>query len=118
MAGGAPVLVVASAARTANGNSGILLLPERGELLHILIAVSAVSGTTPSMTPSLSWSDDGTAATLVPADPTDAMTALTATPGALKTFQVRGQWYQINWTITGTTPSFTFAAYAYVTGAP
>ena len=116
MAGGDARQVVLSAARTTNGNSSILPLSDKGELLHVLFSVTAASGTSPTLTPSLQWSPDG--AILVPADPADAMTALTTTPGAVKTFNVRASSFQINWTIGGTTPSFTFAVWVYVTGAP
>jgi hypothetical protein len=100
--------------RTANGNSGLIQVPDRGELFHLLVPVSAV-GATPSLTPSLLWSPDGVLGP-INADPADLMTAITATPGAVKTFQVRAPWFQVNYLCSA--GGVTFGLFYYITGAP
>lgn len=101
-------VVAASAARTASGNSGAFTLTEGNQNLSVLVDVTVVSGTTPSMTISVEWSDDS-GTTFAQADPADAMTALTTTGTKAKIFQVKAPWFRVVWTITGTTPSFTFS---------
>jgi hypothetical protein len=101
-----------SAARTTSGNSGLVAV-DNGDQLAVLLNVTAVSGTTPSMTVSVQWSHDGT--TVVDAETPDSMTAVTATGGKVKTFQVKGLYYRVAWAITGTTPSFTFEITTFTT---
>lgn len=108
-----PVVFAASAARTTSGNSGAQPCP-KGLQLALTVAVSAVSGTTPSMTLTVEWSQDGS--TFHAGDPADSFTALTAAGNVAKSFAVKGNFFRLVWTITGTTPSFTFAASRYVAG--
>lgn len=114
MANADPVAVVVSGARTATGNSGAIPLHDKGSFLNLLLDITAVSGTTPSMTPSIEWSQDG-GTTFGPAETADAFTAVTAAGTKAKQFAVKGTHYRIVWTISGTTPSFTFSVRAYVT---
>ena len=109
----APV-VVASAARTTTGNSGDQAIGDKGVNLSVLVDVTAVSGTGPSMTLSVEWSQDG-GATFAQADPADTFTAITAAATKAKSFTIKGSHYRLVWTISGTTPSFTFSARAFVT---
>lgn len=114
MAIGSPLTVVASAARTVTGNSAALAVaPALGQLV-LGVNVTAASGTTPSMTLSVEWSHDG-GATWSQADPADTFTAITAAAVKVKSFAVKSDVYRIVWTITGTTPSFTFAMTQYGT---
>lgn len=113
MAGGDAITPVASAARTTTGNSGAVALPDKGAQLHVLLNASAASGTAPNMVLSIEWSMDGT--NFVPGEAADAFTAITAAGGKIKTFPVRAPFFRFVWTITGTTPSFTFTVSAYVT---
>src|SRR5262249_33825008 len=106
-----PVLIVASAARTATGNSGALGFDFSGSNLELLVDVTAVSGTSPSMTISVEWSQDG-GTTFAQADPADAMTAMTAAGTKVKEFSAKAPVCRVVWTITGTTPSFTFSVRA------
>lgn len=108
-----PNIVAASAARTATGSSGAMpLVPsahmEGDGTLTLGLVTTAVSGTTPSMTLSVEWSFDG-GVTFAPGDPVDAFTAQTATGNLAKRFAVKGNAYRVTWTISGTTPSFTFS---------
>lgn len=106
--------IVASAARTASGNSGMLNPGEDGETLCLLANVTASSGTSPSLTLSVEWSADGV--TWVVPETADAFAAITTAPlGRVKTFERKAPFYRVVWTITGTAPSFTFTVSEYVT---
>ena len=107
--------IVASAARTTTGNSGFLPAPKALNLA-LWANVTAVSGTTPSMALSVEWSFDGaTAATI---DGTaDTFTAITAAGSPTKVFTTKAPFFRVTWTITGTTPSFTFALSRYGIGS-
>lgn len=83
-----------------------------GDDLAVMIDLTAVSGTSPNMTVSVQWSNDGSV--WFNADPADAFTALTAAGKVTKLFTVKGLYARLNYTITGTTPSFTFAAYSII----
>lgn len=104
--------VVTSAARTTSGNSGLVTIDASQapaeRLLSLHVHVTAASGTTPSLALTVTWSNDGTnfVASEVAAD---SFTAITATKETIKEFTIRGGFYRVEWVITGTTPSFTFA---------
>jgi hypothetical protein len=101
---------VPSAARTTSGNSGTasVQVPANVDTVSVLANVTAASGTTPSLVLSVQWSNDGT--TWATADPPDTFTAITAAGVVVKAFPVRAAVIRLAWTITGTTPSFTFSA--------
>lgn len=105
-----PFTLVPSAARTTSGNSGPLSLADAATV-DLQVTVSAVSGTTPSLALSVQWSDDGTNFG-APDGGGDTFTAITAAGTVVKQLQAKGLYMQIVWTITGTTPSFTFAVTA------
>lgn len=111
----APTIVVASAARTTTGNSGALQCGAT-PVISLLVATTAASGTTPSMALSIEWSPDG-GTTWCVADTADTFTAITTTTNLAKQFRVKSNTYRIVWTITGTTPSFTFSVREYDLGA-
>lgn len=104
-------VVQASAAKTVSGTT-----PGFDEGSHdkisIELDVTAVGGTGPSMTVNVEWSHDN--ATWFSADPVDAFTAITAATKKVKIFDVKGLYCRLNYTISGTTPSFTFAAVAII----
>lgn len=107
------VLFEASSAKTSTGNSnpqGSTL----GNRVVIAVDVTAVSGTTPSMTLSVQWSHDGT--TWIDADVADAFVAITAAKKTVKDFVMKAPIWRLVWTISGTTPSFTFSARSYTVG--
>lgn len=108
--------ILASAARTASGDSGPISLfealrisPEEQDVdrLNLLVNVSAVGGVSPSITLAVQWSHDGT--TFFAADPADTFAAMTAVGGAVKTFTIKGPFYRLVWTLAGTAPSITFS---------
>lgn len=101
--------VLASAARTTTGQSSAFSVGDGGTLA-VLVDVTAVSGTSPSLTVNVEWSNDG--ATWFQGDPADSFTALTAAGKKAKSFTVKGLNARLNYTISGTGPSFTFAAHA------
>lgn len=104
-------VIQASAAKTATFQT-----PSFDEGSHdkisVMLNVTAVSGTTPSMTVNVEWSHDNL--TWFSADPADVFTAITAAATKTKIFDVKGLYCRLNCTISGTTPSFTFAAFAIV----
>lgn len=102
---------LSSGTRTVTGNGSAVRVPLASQNLAVVVNVTSASGTTPSLTPSVEWAHDGV--TFAAADPPDVFTALTTTGARVKTFAVRGEFFRIAYTITGTTPSFTFAATAY-----
>lgn len=108
---GDPVLVAPSAARTASGSTASIELIGGGETIGVLLDVSAVSGTSPNLVVSLEWSNDGTN-WAVP-ETADAFTALTTAVKRVKTFERKALFHRVVWTITGTTPSFTFQVWEY-----
>jgi hypothetical protein len=107
-----PQTVVASAARTTTGQSSAVtpggVAPSGpSDTVALAVDVTAASGTTPSMTVSVEWSFDGTA--FFVSDVADAFVAITTTKKTVKLFDVKAPMYRVVWTITGTTPSFTFS---------
>ena len=100
---------------TANGSSAAFKLGTTTEYVSILVAVSAVSGTTPSCTFTVEWSNDGV--NFAQGDTADTFTAITAIGNKVKDFAIKGVYCRLVWTITGTTPSFTFGATATVRGS-
>lgn len=105
-----------SSARTATGQGSGVQLPLTADNLAVMVTVTAVSGTTPSCTFSIEWSNDG-GATWAQGDAADTFTAITATGNKVKTFAVKGQMARLVWTISGTTPSFTFSSSGVTTGS-
>lgn len=101
--------VVSSAARTATGNSGAVgLLHASASRLNLLVDVTAVTGTSPTMDLTIKWSHDGS--TFGGADGTaDTFAQITATGAVSKQFTVKAPHYRVEWTLGGTTPSFTFS---------
>jgi hypothetical protein len=80
--------------------------------IAVMINATVVTGTGPSMTVNVEWSNDNV--TWYSADPVDAFTPITAAATKVKIFDVKGLYGRLNCTISGTTPSFTFAAYAII----
>jgi hypothetical protein len=103
---GAPVVSaeVASAARVATGNSGTISVPTGGGISGLLV-VSAVSGTTPTLDLTLEESFDAGTNWLT-AWSAPRVTGVTTVPIPQMAVGGLRRWV---WTISGTTPSFTFA---------
>jgi hypothetical protein len=118
------VAIEASSAKTTTGN-GATQTNFNAVGVFVWINVTAVTGTTPTLTVRLQWSPDG-GTTWVDLDTTNAQTAsITATgasvlrvyPGMATTANASlnsplPRTWRIAWTIGGTTPSFTFSAQA------
>ena len=97
--------VVPAALRSATGNSGYFQTPQ-GTGLSILVNVTAVTGTTPSMAVTVEWTNDGI--NFAQADPADTFTAMTVVGAKVARFSQKALGYRVVWTLTGTTPNFTF----------
>jgi hypothetical protein len=112
MASITPVVIV-SAAQIASGNSGIQQSPkdQTPSVLTVGINVTAVSGTGPSLAISVEWSHDG-GVTWLQGDTPDAFSAIAAVGAKVKPFNVKAPNYRIVWSLSGTSPSFTFAVTA------
>lgn len=105
-------VIKASGAVTTTSQSDAFATGDRDDL-SIMIDCTARSGTSPSMTVSVQWSNDAT--TWFTADPAENFTALTDTGSVVKSFVIKGLYARLNYLISGTTPSFTFSAHA-ITG--
>lgn len=102
--------VVAATTQTVTGNSPAVAIPRgwsQPSLITLGFAVTAASGTTPSITFEVQWSFDG-GATFMSGPGADTITAITAAGSKAASFTPKGDAYRIKWTISGTTPSFTF----------
>lgn len=118
------VAAEASSAKTASGN-GTTQTNFNARGVFLWVNVTAVTGTTPTLTVRLQWSPDG-GTTWLDVDTTNAQTAsITATGTAtLRVYpgiataanaalnQPLPRTWRLAWTIGGTTPSFTFAVQA------
>ena len=105
--------VVASAARTVTGQSSAIG-PTSDPRVSLFVNVSASSGTIPTLDLTIEWSQDA-GTTWAVAQPADSYTQITTTGTVVKQFTVKAPHYRVKWTITGTTPSFTFAVSEYST---
>lgn len=104
-------VIKTSGAVTSTSQSSLFSIGT-GDDLAVMLDVTAVSGTSPNMTVSVQWSNDGS--TWFTADPADAFTALTAAGKVTKLFTVKGLYARLNYALTGTTPSFTFSAHSII----
>lgn len=106
-------------ALTASGNSltsgADLLNPASAngltpaQYLSVNFVVTTASGTTPSLTVEVQWSNNGTDWSSVQGTP-DTLAAITTTGNVVKLFQIKGRFARLKYTVTGTTPSFAFVA--------
>lgn len=96
---------IPSAARTTSGNGVAYETGDRVEVRGLVLDVTAASGTSPSLTVNVQTSDDNTTWRTL-----QSFTAVTAAP-ANQHLSVGGldRFMRFSWTITGTTPSFTFS---------
>lgn len=107
--------IVTSAARTTSGNSAAVGVPLGRASVAVQVDVTAASGASPSMALTVEWSADGT--TWFKSDPADSLTAITATVAVVKRLEAKGSFLRLAWAITGTVPSFTFAANLWFSGS-
>lgn len=100
---GETVVLVPSGTRTTAGSGGTVATGS-ADTVRLTLAVTAASGTTPSTTVSVQHSSDGTTWTTV-----GSFTAATGVTSERKTFGALDRYVRASWTMTGTTPSFTFS---------
>jgi hypothetical protein len=93
-----------AAAITVSGAGAQFVLPDANGVVEVLVNVTAVSGTTPSLTPKLQVSQDGV-------NWFDAVTGspMTATGTQRLATQSLAAYGRLFYTVSGTTPSFTLA---------
>lgn len=108
MAYNAPVTIEASSAKSASGNGATQSFEEPGASVAIIVNVSAVSGTGPTLDLKVQWSHDGS--TWADGEPADSFVQITAAKIVAKIFARKGPFYRLVWTLGGTTPNFTFGA--------
>lgn len=89
--------------RTASGSGGAAVSAHRTDA-RLTLDVTAVSGTSPTMTVTVETAGDGVTWSAV-----GTFTAVTATGTQRKTFFGLDQYVRVSWTVGGTTPSFTFS---------
>lgn len=106
-----PVVSLANnAALTTSGSStGVAVQPvgNVGGAVSCHVAVTAVSGSTPTLTVSLQWSWNNS--TWINANADETFAVMTTTGAALLTVPSRAPYVRAAWTVTGGTPSFTAA---------
>jgi hypothetical protein len=104
-----------SAARTTNGSSSVLWTGGCITGIVIEVRVTAASGTTPQLNLFLEDTFDGTNWNQVA---TVNAAAITTTGATVKRINLRDfpctDNLRVSWTITGTTPSFTFVVNAFL----
>lgn len=100
------VAALASAARTVTGTVDLGTVPGEHTELLIYLNVTAVSGTTPSMTVTYQSSHDNTTFF----DNTAGTAITVAGKQLIKITSGAGNWGRLSYAISGTTPSFTFTA--------
>lgn len=106
-----PAAVLASANRPTGGNSASQTVPAANppfRTLNILINLTVLAGgTTPTVTASIQWSDDGTTWYDVDGG-TDTFTALNAVKAVVKSVTIKAPYWRL---VTGTTGVPTTATY-------
>lgn len=102
---GDPITLALSAARTTSGNAGAVPSGPYGTL-RLTLDITAVSGTTPSMTVTIETSPDGTTNWTTIGTPFAAQTGVA---NIRKVVTGADRFVRASYTITGTTPSFTFS---------
>lgn len=102
-------VLLPSAPRTVSGASSLVQTTKGNEhstgVARFLVKVTAVAGTTPSLTPKLVGQINGVDVTLA------TLTAMTATGEQTVVVDACPDDVRLDWTISGTTPSFTFEAH-------
>lgn len=98
---------------SGNGTSAPLITVQAGRfdpaVLSVQLNVTAVTGTTPSLTVEVQWSSDGVS--WASAETPDVFTAITAAKSVVKQFPAKGQYARLKYTVSGTTPSFRVDAF-------
>ncbi len=102
--------LVPSAARNANGSS--ITSQVQQEYLSIITAVTAASGTLPSLTVTVQWSHDGTT-WADDAAGTDSFGPFATVGAKVSRIAVKGPWMRVAWSISGAAPSITFSVTAF-----
>jgi hypothetical protein len=109
-----PRNTLSSAARTTAGTQTLSAVRDAGTQLHVMLDVTAVTGTSPTLDVEVQWSHDGTRwASVEPA--ADAFSQIVSARTVVRSFPVRAPLARLSWTVGGTSPSFTFGIRTYTT---
>jgi hypothetical protein len=104
-----PVKALPGVLRTGSGASEVIDADDRW--LNVMLSVTAVTGVSPVLAVRVLWSFDGSL--FADADPPDVFAPITAVGARVKQVAVKGEFYRVDWTITGTVnPTFTFSVAA------
>lgn len=99
------------AVRTVTAIGGTFGIDQQGHagMLGIVVAATAVSGTSPTLDVVLQWSPDAGTTWVTDPEFTAAAPQLTAPGGICVAVPVKSTSYRVNLVIGGTTPSFTMS---------
>ena len=98
------IMLLPSAARTTSGASDGSSAAAEFREANVLLDITAVSGTTPSLTATVETSADGTSWFTH-----TAFSAKTAAGKDIQKLGSLGSYLRVSYAISGTTPSFTFS---------
>ena len=101
--GTAQTMIAASAARTTTGTGSAVQVNERHQVAKL--DVTAASGTTPSLTVTIEESPNGSTGWVTRA----SFAARSTTGSQVIPLPRAGPWVRAAWSVSGGTPSFTFA---------
>jgi hypothetical protein len=89
-------------------------IPGDSSTVAVVLDLTAMTGTSPSLTFEVQWSMDG--GTWASAEPADAFNALTTAPVTVaKKFDVKAPYFRVSIAVTGSdSPTFTGTANAYL----
>ena len=111
-----PWTIHPSTARTVTGNGATFGVADMGQQVSLLVNVTAVSGTAPTLLMGVQWSHDG-GVNWADSDVAETFVSITAVKVTVKQIFIKGPHVRLTWVIAGTTPSFTFAVTAFATGS-
>lgn len=105
-----------SAARTADGNSSVLNA-NTGSAVSVLLATTAKTGTSPTLTAKIQWSYDKTTWYDGPTADNFTVVSNTAPTTEFKDVTLRAPYMRVNYAFGGSaTPGYTFSIEAFVRG--
>lgn len=105
---GNDITLLASTTATATGTSAGVELDDKG-VVRLALVISAVSGTTPSLTVAIQTSYDNGVTDAWRQVSSSTFPAQTATGTVRQSFGGCDRFVRASYTISGTTPSFTFS---------
>lgn len=99
---------------TANGNSAAMDVSQATQYVNVEVVTSAVGGTSPNLVIVGQWSFDGGTSWSTSDGGGDTWNAITANGQKMRQSTIKGPLFRLNYTITGTTPTFTIAVNLFI----